>query len=158
MDKNRKREFKKLGKALVEESSKELNQKLHERNPFPITDPRWAENLKEEYYKNRAYRQNKSEVLIEAEVVKDAYIEVVDADITEGLVPSADWYLMCLKCRHIIPTTALCDLACSCGEIVIIPEIRFLQLPKREDFQIVKIIGKGSIRPVSGTKSWWKFW
>jgi len=90
MNEKRKRDLKKLGKDLVEQRSKEIKQKLYDRNPFPTTDPRWAKNLKEEYYKNRAYRENKSQILIESEVVKDAYIEVVDADISEGLAPSAD--------------------------------------------------------------------
>ncbi len=158
LDAAERKNLKKIGKELIEKRSQENREKLRERNPFPITDPRWAKNLKEEYYKNRTFRQNKSEVLIVADVIKDAYIEVIDTDISEGLVPMPNWYLHCLKCQNLVPTDTTCDNSCSCGAVVFIPEIRFLQLPPKEEYQIVKLIGKGSILPDTSKKPWWKFW
>lgn len=159
MDKKQKKELKNKGKALVREASADVHQKLHARNPFPISDPRWAQNLKEEYYKNRKYRLNKTEVLTESEVLKEAYIDAIDVDISTGMVPMPDWYLLCLRCRDLLPTDTKCNMACSCGSLILLPTDKIMQLPEKTAYQIVKLIGRGSITLDSQKpKPWWKFW
>ena len=47
MNKDEKRRLKKLGKQVVAERSRELQERLHEANPAPIGSDEWAKNYRE---------------------------------------------------------------------------------------------------------------
>ena len=46
MDESEKRRLKKLGKKLVEQQSRELQERLHEANPVPLDSDEWVRNYR----------------------------------------------------------------------------------------------------------------
>lgn len=155
MDKQRKRELKKKGKALIEESSAEVRNRLNEENPFHYTDPRWVENYKEVYYKNKEYRLNTEKVIDELELGDKVRLKVFEHKYDRFFIPRKGEYLRCNNCKSLVPTWATKPLACNCKAILVDLSSRKIVLPKNEAYSVVQIEALGSIR---NKKPWWKIW
>jgi hypothetical protein len=154
MDSERRRALKQEGKRRVDENSARVRRELHERNAYPLSDPKWAKNVLEEYEINKQYRQNTKQVVGEADVLRHATIRPLGFNFEQGFMPHEGWYVQCLTCRDLVPTKAEAALSCKCGAVSLDPMDKRANLPPVQKYQVAEVVGRGSHRP----KSWWKFW
>jgi hypothetical protein len=159
MDKQRRRELKKLGSAQVKQQSEELRERINERNPFPVGHPNWVANLRSEYYLNREFRQNSTMVLRANEVLAFADIKTLGFVYGQDdrLSPRPGVYLQCVRCSDLVPTNCVHALRCSCESVVVDPVDRSYQADPSAH-TVVELVGKGQIKPNAPAKPWWKFW
>ena len=155
MDKQRKKELKNMGKQLVEEYSAQVRERLTEENPFHYTDPRWVENYKDIYYRNKDFRLNTDVVLNEADLGEPVRLKILGYKFEGVLVPKKGDYILCASCRSLVPTWATEPLICKCGNIYIDLKNKNVVLPAPDLYSVVNIEALGNIRK---TKPWWKFW
>lgn len=159
MDKQRRRELKRLGAKQVAEESAAVRAKLYERNPFPVGHPNWVANLQAEYRLNRAYRQNRQNVVRVQDIQETAEVHSLGFRYEPGdrMVPHAGRYLQCTDCTDLVPTNCEVRLACSCGTIVVDPISRSYDAPAGKH-AVVELLGKGPNRRRGESLPWWKFW
>ena len=155
MDRNRRRQLKAEGRLKVEEDSRRVHEQLRERNPFPVGDRRWVENLKAEYRINRKYRQNVQGSIPETEALVESDVKELGFNLDSGLMRRKGWYIQCLTCRELVPTACSHDLQCICGLVHVVPSQRTYSVVPGK-YRVVELIGRGPIRTTR--KAWWRIW
>ena len=117
MDRDRKKQLKKLGKAEVQRRSDELHAKLHEANPLDPGEPGWADNYKRGTERDR-WLKKKLPTLHQPKLEK---LFVVRAYDNAGWVPHKGGYLQCQICGSAVPSVRhkrLIDFTgCKCRNI-----------------------------------------
>ena len=145
MDSARRRDLKKIGKQLVQESSDEVREQLAARNPWPVGHPNWVSNFQTEYQLNRKYRKNTIQVLNEASVQTEAEIKFLGLDFEDGFIPRKGWYILCHGCRELVPTACSYTMGCQCRAVAVSPEARQIRLPPLDRYSVVELVGRGPL-------------
>ena len=161
MDKEEKRRLKKLGKKLVEEQSRQLDERLAEANPAPVGSDEWVENYRRGTVKDKELRQQQPDIVYRKEIEVDFVIAPIELEL--GGSPG---YFQCLECGDVLYSRPRTRLSCTCKALAF-PRRRGRPPRKQEKGAVrrVKLSGKSTAEPgfISlGTRRkhrrWWQFW
>jgi hypothetical protein len=157
MQDQRRRELKSQAKEALRRQHEALLERLHDQNPYPLSDPRGIANYREIFFRNQQYRSNGTDVLLEAVLGGTVrYREWTDPpQWGKRHFWSKGWYVRCCRCRSLVPTAAVVPLSCPCANVNLDPIKRTAAISDPAATSIVSIEPQGSVR---AAKSWWKFW
>lgn len=162
MDKERRRELKRLGKKIVAQRSAQVERALLRSNPLGIGDEGWAENYREVVKIERQLRVNTTEVIPASSVgVRVVLLEYPECNPGRSRVAVPGVYIQCAECRDMIPSVADLALRCRCGGLAHGPSRPGADLGRFDELAFFKLLGKGRRRrtpEMTDRKPWWKFW
>jgi len=161
MDPAKKRRLKKLGKRLVEQQSRELQEHLREANPAPVGSDEWAANYTAGVAHERALRKAPPDRMSESEAAAE-YI-LVPVDMGDRFIGVPTWYVQCSKCRDLLDSVPSAPVCCACGALRLSTSDGFPVLQSRfsADAQpcVLRLMGRGvTPRKESVRRPWWRFW
>lgn len=146
MDKERKRELKKQGKAEVSRTSAELRAALKVANPVEPGQPGWSENYKSGLLKEKALVHDLP--LMHADEVERRFVVVPNG--SAGWRPYPGSYVQCTICKSVSPSVVPQNRwfywkNCECGNIKwrCLGSSRSATVQHPEKIQSVKLIGRG---------------
>lgn len=162
MDKERKRQLKRLGKDLVEKQSASLNEARAQTNTAPFASD---EHLRNEIEIRKAERRLRTE-MPRVQRVEDALESYVfwpkpqPSTLDRG---DDREYWHCTSCSHLVPSIAIPATRCACGNVYTMyaPVTRStgdtfmkctIQIRDRGAAELVQLL------PKARTKRWWQFW
>jgi hypothetical protein len=152
MDEAEKRRLKKLGKQMVEQQSRELQERLAEANPAPTGSDEWARNYKTQTLRERDLRRSPPDRIAGTEASRDFVLNEVDPGPRFSGVPT--WYVECPQCHDLLHTVPTQSVACSCGSIRLdLADRQFLVAPETQP-RFVRLIARGE----QPRRRWWKLW
>ncbi len=142
---DRRRELKRLGKRLVEESSARVREAVSEAYSFDVTLER------ERRERQLALEANRTEVL-PAEHVGSQVVLLPASNLLEKTLdpfdffPVPGWYLRCVPCGDLVPTCPTVPLGCRCGNVHLGPGGRTWAFGSPRAIEQVKVIAKARTR------------
>lgn len=152
MDDAEKRKLKRLGKQIVEQRSRELQERLAEANPAPVGSDAWAQNFRAQTLRERKLRRLPPDRISGSEALRDFVLNEVDPGPNFSGVPT--WYVECPRCHDLLHTVPTQPVVCSCANISLdLPHRQILVAPETQP-RLVRLIAR-SEQP---RRSWWKFW
>src|SRR5689334_18321947 len=116
MEKAEKRRLKKLGKKLVEQQSRELDERLREANPAPVGSDEWARNYRAGVERERQLRADPAGRVPAADVRKGFVLLTVAEEGPCGLARLPTWYYECPACGDVLHSVPRRPVKCGCGE------------------------------------------
>jgi hypothetical protein len=136
------RRLKRLGKRLVEQRSRELEDALREANPAPSGSDEWARGYRAGVERERRLRASPPDRLTAEEARRDFVLLPVGGEGLDGLPGAPTWYYQCPSCGDLLHSGARTCLACACGGLAI--DIEAGQVAGRliDQARLVKLVGR----------------
>jgi hypothetical protein len=144
MDKEEKRRLKKLGKQIVADQSRELQERLSEANPAPIGSDAWANNYRDGVLKEQALRANSPDRLSAAELANSFVTNPHHQDFRNELFGIKGCFWECLRCGDVINSLPRGAVQCHCGNIGIDLAANLRSFAEATRVRLVTLIGKGN--------------
>jgi hypothetical protein len=142
MEEAEKRRLKKLGKKLVEQQSRELEERLREANPAPSGSDEWARNYRAGLQRERQLRAAPPDQ-IPAVVVKANFVLLpVEGQGSGGILGIPTWYYECPSCGDVLHSTPRESVSCSCGNLLVDVENGQVGSRSIEQVRLVQLIGR----------------
>jgi hypothetical protein len=157
VDKDEKRRLKKLGKQIVADQSRELDERLRQANPAPIGSNEWARNYREGTAKEKALQAAPPDRLSSAELQADFVTNPKHQDLPAELFGVPGYFWECRGCGDVVNTVPSATAQCTCGNVLIDMSAGRRQFRKPENVRLVSLIGKAA-KAVPRKRPWWKFW
>jgi hypothetical protein len=124
VDESEKRRLKKLGKALVEQRSRQLRDRLHAANPAPVGSEEWVRGYRTGVERDRALRAAPPDRLTTDEV-RAAFVPLPVAGEALGeAIGVRTYYYLCPTCGDAVHSLPQQAATCTCGNVVVDPEGR----------------------------------
>jgi hypothetical protein len=146
MDKERKKQLKKLGKAEVARQSAEIHSALKAANPAAFGDLAWAANYTNGIRRERWLKRRLP--LLKSKRLEELFVVVPNG--SEGWQPTLGGYVRCLNCGSASPSSVpkrrfIYWARCECGNISWRCFGPFRRVNVKEPHQVlpVKLIGRG---------------
>lgn len=138
MDEAEKRRLKKLGKKLVEQQSRELQERLHEANPAPVGSDEWVKGYRAGVERERQFRRHRR-----TESPPRRHGASLSSSARSQIFGVPTWYHECPVCGDLLHSVPQQTVACSCGNLLV--DIDALQVASCsiEQVRLVKFIGRG---------------
>lgn len=147
MDRDERRRLKKLGKQIVADRSRELQDHLREANPAPIGSVDWGENYREGILKERELRSSPRDRFTATELAESFVPNPVPQGFREELFGVRGYFWRCGTCGDVVNSLPAAAIRCRCGNITVDPVNRVRAFESSDQVQMVTLIGKGTSRP-----------
>lgn len=144
MDEAEKRRLKKLGKKLVEQQSRELQERLREANRAPIGSDEWARGYRAGVEREKQLRAAPPDRIPAAEVRESFVLLAVEGEGSGGLLGVPTWYYECPSCGDVLHSVPQQSVICSCGNLLVDVETGEVGSRSIEQARLVKLIGRAS--------------
>jgi hypothetical protein len=143
MDEAEKRRLKKLGKKLVEQQSRELQEAHHEANPSPIGSDEWARGYRAGVLREKQLQAAPPDRISAAELKATFALLPVEGEGSGGLLGFPTWYYECPSCGDVLHSVPRETVSCSCGELRVDVGVGPVAKFPAERLRLVKLIGRG---------------
>jgi hypothetical protein len=139
VDEAAKRRLKKLGKKLVEQQSRRLQEALREANPAPLGSDEWMKNYRVLVERDRQLRENPPAFIASEEACRDYVLLACDNANSFGDQPL---YYECLLCGDLLNSATLKPFSCSCGNLFFDVESTQVACHSIKQMRIVKLLAR----------------